>query len=236
MTKVAELKVFATHPHECSYLAGEEATTLFIDPATQIDQGLYSRLSDVGFRRSGCHLYRPHCATCSACIPVRVVVSQFHPSRAQRRINSRNSDLVARDLPSINTPGIYALYSDYIEQRHADGDMYPPTEEQYRSFLTSQWGCTRYVGFYLEEKLISVAVVDHMDNGLSAIYTFYDPQMSDRSLGTYAVLWQIAEARRLRLPHVYLGYWIAESRKMAYKSKFRPLEMLRDGQWKSVKS
>jgi arginine-tRNA-protein transferase len=212
-------------------LPEEQATTLFIDPATQVDRGLYSRLSDVGFRRSGAHLYRPHCGSCSACTPVRVLVAKFQANRSQRRILARNDDLVVRQLATIDTPDIYQLYSDYIEVRHSDGDMYPPSEEQYTSFLTSQWGCTRYMGFFLDEKLIAVAVTDHMDHGLSAIYTFYKADLNSRSLGTFAVLWQILEAKRLALPHVYLGYWIAESRKMAYKSNFQPLEMLRDGHW-----
>jgi len=234
VTRLAELKVYATHPHECSYLPGEEATTLFIDPATRMDRQLYSRLSDVGFRRSGCHIYRPHCARCSACIPVRVVVERFRPNRSQRRIWRRNSDLEIRDLPHIDDPRTFALYCDYISSRHADGDMYPPSEQQYRSFLTSQWGCTRHLGFFLGERLLGVAVCDNMDNGLSAIYTFYDPTLPERGLGTYAVLWQVAEASRLGLDYVYLGYWIGKSRKMSYKGKFRPLEMLHNGTWSEL--
>lgn len=234
MTRLAELKVYATHPHDCSYLPGEEATTLFIDPATRVDRHLYSRLSDVGFRRSGCHVYRPHCARCSACIPVRIVANRFRPGRSQRRIWRRNEDLRVCDLPDINDPATFALYCDYIASRHADGDMYPPSEQQYRSFLTSQWGCTRHLGFFLGEQLLCVAVSDVMDNGLSAIYTFFDPSQSGRGLGTYAVMWQVAEAARMGLDYVYLGYWIHNSRKMSYKSNFRALEILQNGVWSEL--
>ena len=231
MTLLSNLKVFATHPHQCSYLGEEEATTLFIDPNASVDARLYSQLSEIGFRRSGSYLYRPHCRQCSACVPARVPVEDFNPNRQQRRILKINSDLVARKQDDISANEYYALYTRYIDGRHRDGDMYPPSRDQYNSFLTSEWGVTRYYTFREGRRLVAVAVVDEMENGLSAVYTFYDPAETKRGLGTYAILWQVEEARRLGLPAVYLGYWIKDCRKMAYKVNFRPLELYLHGRW-----
>ncbi len=237
MTVLANLRVFATHPHECSYLPEQRATTLFVDPNAGIDAHLYSRLSELGFRRSGSHLYRPHCGECRACVPARVPVAAFRPDRQQRRIWRRNADLVTADARgAMPDDEIYDLYARYISARHQDGDMYPPSRDQFEAFLTRQWGVTRFVCFRERERLLAVAVVDVMDNGLSAIYTFFEPgpEVARRSLGSYAVLWQIEEARRLGLPSLYLGYWIRQCRKMAYKTRFRPVELLIDGHWQRL--
>jgi arginine-tRNA-protein transferase len=231
VTVLSNLKVFATHPHECSYLPEEQATTLFVDPAARVDIHLYSQLSELGFRRSGPHLYRPHCAGCDACIPARIPVTQFQPNRQQRRIIQRNQDLRVEDRTDLSGDEFYDLYARYIEGRHREGDMYPPTRQQFESFLTREWGVTHYYCFYASEKLIAVAVVDVIDAGLSAIYTFFDPDMTARSLGVYAVLWQIEQARTLGLASVYLGYWIKQCRKMAYKINYRPVELLISGRW-----
>lgn len=231
MTILSNLRVFATHPHVCSYLPEQQATTLFIDPAARIDALVYGQLSEMGFRRSGPHLYRPHCAHCNACVPARVPVELFSRNRQQRRIWARNQDLRVVDRTSIDGDEFYQLYARYIEGRHRDGDMYPPSRQQFDSFLTREWEITRYFCFYDEERLVAVAVVDVMRNGLSAIYTFYDPDVIQRSLGVYAVLWQIEHARSQQLPHVYLGYWIKECRKMAYKIGYRPIELLIGGKW-----
>lgn len=234
MHKLNDLQIYATYPHPCSYLIGEEATTAFVDPQQQIDKALYSRLSENGFRRSGPHIYKPHCKHCSACIPSRVPLADFIPNRTQRKLLNRNSDLQLKTLDSINEDMIYRLYHDYICKRHADGDMFPPSREQYNSFLTHEAGLTRYFGFSLEDQLVAVAVADQLDHGLSAVYTFYDCNFDRRSLGTWAILRQIELAREMGLDYLYLGYWIAQSPKMAYKSAFRPLEIFRNGQWRTM--
>ncbi len=234
MTILSNLRVFATHPHVCSYLPDQQATTLFIDPAARIDALVYGQLSEMGFRRSGPHLYRPHCAHCNACVPARVPVDSFQRNRQQRRIWARNQDLQVVDRTSIDGDEFYQLYARYIEGRHRDGDMYPPSRQQFDSFLTREWEITRYFCFYEAGRLIAVAVVDVMQNGLSAIYTFYDPDLAQRSLGVFAVLWQIEQARAQQLPHVYLGYWIKECRKMSYKVGYRPIELLIGGKWLTV--
>ncbi|WP_150123567.1 arginyltransferase [Halotalea alkalilenta] len=231
-----QLRFFLTVPHPCSYLPGQEATTLFLDPNTPVDLATYSALTQLGFRRSGQHLYRPHCAHCRACVSVRIPVQRFTPDRSQRRIIKRNQDLSIREVPARYSESYYALYAAYIDARHADGDMYPPTREQFRSFLTSQSHFARMVEFRLDSELLAVAVVDRLPDGLSAIYTFYspDPSLGARSLGSYAILWQIRRALERRLPYVYLGYWIEQSAKMRYKQRYRPLEYLQGQQWRTL--
>lgn len=231
MTVLSTLKVFATHPHPCSYLEGQEATTLFVDPKATVDVETYAQLSELGFRRSGQFLYRPHCQSCQACIPARIPVHSFMPDRRLRRIARHNEDLDVLMEPDITGDEYYELYARYITERHADGDMYPPSREQYETFLTREWNATRYVCFRQGERLLAVAVVDVMPNGVSAVYTFYDPLEAKRSLGSLAVLWQIEFAKQLSLPHIYLGYWIKECPKMAYKINFRPLELYVHGRW-----
>lgn len=234
MSDLGNLRLFATHPHECSYLPGEQATTVFVDPAQEVDSKLYSSLSDRGFRRSGKHLYRPHCQQCKACLAARIPVHSFRPDRKQRRCWNRNVDLDVSSGLDINTDEHYALYAKYIEQRHADGDMYPPSRDQYSSFLSREWGVTEYLEFRHQGRLLAVAVADRMENGYSAIYTFFDPDEERRSLGVYAVLWQIALTRELGLDNVYLGYWIKQCSKMNYKTQYRPLELLMGNRWMRI--
>lgn len=230
---ISTIKLYSTHEHPCSYLDDRAATTVFVDPTLALDAHIYSELSDYGFRRSGGHIYRPHCLQCQACIPVRVPVASFRASRAQKRCLKRNADLYTQESPTINTDEHYRLYQRYIEARHADGDMYPPSREQYEEFLSSQWGVTRYIEMRSSEDntLIAVAVCDQLDQGLSAIYTFFDPDQGYRSLGVYAVLVQIREAQDQKLPYVYLGYWIRQCQKMSYKTQYRPLEMFINNRW-----
>lgn len=234
MTDLSTIRLFATHPHRCSYLEGEEATTVFVDPSQRMSGKLYRRLSELGFRRSGAHVYRPQCASCAACVPARIPVALFTPNRQQKRCWKRNQDLSVSTLPSIDTDEHYDLYDRYISERHQDGDMYPPTREQFRSFLTSEWGVTRYLELRLGSQLIGVAVCDELDNALSAVYTFYEPAMAQRSLGTFGILLQIRMAQEKELEFVYLGYWIKNCSKMNYKTQFRPLELLTNRRWLSV--
>jgi arginyl-tRNA--protein-N-Asp/Glu arginylyltransferase len=231
MTDLAATKFFVTPQHKCSYLPRQDAVTLFADPKATVNPHLYSELSELGFRRSGNYLYRPHCKHCSACIPVRIPVERFRPSRKQRRVLKRNADLEISRGPARNTPEHYALYERYIAERHRDGDMFPPTPEQFSSFLLSDWSNTTFIEFRVAGRLVGVAVCDEMPVGLSAVYTFYDPAESGRSLGVLAVLVQIREASRLGLPALYLGYWIRECQKMNYKTEYHPLEMYVNNQW-----
>lgn len=229
MSNLQTLKFYCTPAHRCSYLPEREAVTLFLDPKAAVSNEMYASLTGVGFRRSGDFIYRPHCGTCHACIPVRVPVAQFRPDRNQRRCIEQNADLMVISAPPRYTAEYYALYEKYIEARHQDGDMFPPSRNQFRSFLLCSWANSRFYEFRAEGRLVALAVVDHIENGMSAVYTFYDPADDDRSLGRYAILWQLREARARGLTYLYLGYWIRQCRKMSYKREYRPLEYL-DGQ------
>jgi len=225
------LLFFATPPHECSYLPGREATTVFADPGYPKDAWLYTVLSENGFRRSGQHIYRPRCQSCAACIPVRVAANEFKPRRRQRRTSKKNRDLtVVRRVDEFREDH-FTLYQRYLTTRHPGGGMDDPSPRQYMDFLTSPWSETMFVEFRKDEELLALAVADRLVDGLSAVYTFFDPDSSWRSLGALAILWQISEVKRLGLSWLYLGYWIDGSPKMAYKSEYHPIEQYRGGRW-----
>lgn len=231
VTELESLEFFQTRPHQCSYLETEVASTAFINPRQRINKTLYSQLSELGFRRSGRHVYKPVCAFCSACIPIRIPVSRFVPKRQQKRVWKRNQDLTVTLTKSIDSDEHYDLYECYIQRRHADGDMFPPSRDQFTEFLTSEWGSTRFFEFRHRKRLIATSIADIMDNGISAIYTYYDPNESRRSLGTWVILYLIELTRRQSLPSLYLGYWIESSAKMRYKSAFRPMEIRHGKNW-----
>tara|TARA_B110000858_G_C17810161_1_gene480754 strand:+ start:21818 stop:22537 length:720 start_codon:yes stop_codon:yes gene_type:complete len=235
-TKINEtIRLFRTAPHPCSYREDETAATVFVDPELSINQHLNSRLSELGYRRSGAHLYKPDCEHCRACISCRLPVAQFKRGKRFQRIWNQNMDVRVEECSKLSNEEAYALYQDYIEKRHSDGDMYPATPEQFDAFIRSNAEGSKYYCFYIKEKLIAVAVSDVLDTGLSAVYTFFDPALRKRSLGNFAILWQIERARDLGLDYLYLGYWIKDCAKMEYKSTFRPLEMLIQGKWLLVK-
>jgi arginyl-tRNA--protein-N-Asp/Glu arginylyltransferase len=229
------IKLFRTAAHPCSYKEDETAATVFVDPELSITQHLNSRLTELGYRRSGTHLYRPDCENCRACISCRLPVAQFNRSKRFQRIWNRNTDVRVEECSELNGDEAYFLYQEYIAKRHSDGDMYPATPEQFDTFICSNSEGSQYYCFYIEEKLIAVGVSDVLDGGLSAVYTFFDPALAKRSLGNFMILWQIERARSLGLDHLYLGYWIKNCAKMEYKSTFRPLEMLLGGKWVLVK-
>jgi len=231
VTSLSELKFYATPSHQCSYLADREAVTLFVDPAARIDKKTNTALSEFGFRRSGTHIYRPHCNECNACIPLRIPVQDFAQSRSQKRIWKRNRELEVTQVAPHFSEESYNLYHTYISQRHADGDMYPPQEDQFRSFLVECRPETVFFEFRAKNQLIAVAVVDLLDDGLSSVYTYFDPLKSRQSPGLYAILWQLEYASSLDLQYVYLGYWIKQSRKMNYKISFRPIELHMKDHW-----
>ena len=231
MNADAKLDLFITPEHPCNYLADRQARTVFVDPARDMDQGLYTLLAAHGFRRSGPHVYRPNCGECQACIPLRVTVKDFTPGRTQKRIQKRNSDLRMQVREAEYDTEHFELYGRYLAARHPGGGMDGGSEMDYRQFLLSPWGRTTLLELRLDGRLAAVAVTDELSDALSAVYTFYDPALTDRSLGTYAVLTQIEEARRRGLDWLYLGYWIAGSRKMAYKERFRPFETLGADGW-----
>jgi len=228
------LLLFVSHPHPCGYLAGREATTVFADPRARKDRALYGSLSAHGFRRSGEQLYRPHCRACEACVPVRVPVDTFRPRRSQRRAWRRNSDLRVCVREAGYVEEHFALYRRLIAARHAGGSMDNPTPREYRDFLFSAWAETLLYEFRYGKRLLCVAVTDRLDDAFSAVYTFFDPRCADRSLGVYAVLWQIEAARSAGLSWLYLGYRVEDSPKMRYKGEYLPQERFLGGRWVRV--
>lgn len=229
-----ELLFYASAPHPCSYLEEQEAVTLFADPKAEMSTELYSALSNHGFRRSGEYVYAPRCPRCSACLPVRIPVDSFKPDRSQRRTWKKNADLEATILAPDFRDSHFELYQNYMASRHPDGSMATPDPEQYNRFFGSSWCDTRYIEFSQQGRPLAVSVMDVLLNGLSAVYTFFSPDVTSRGLGVYAVLWLIEEARRRGLPYVYLGYLIHESPKMAYKARYQPLEAYQYGGWRTA--
>lgn len=227
-----DLKFYVTPSHPCSYLPGREAVTLFADPLVPVDNHQYTLLSELGFRRSGEHVYRPHCPACRACIPVRVPAANFQPDRSQRRNWRRNADLEVHGAPAEYREEHFELYRRYLSTRHAGGEMDDGDPASYRQFISASWSDTWLYEFRHQGRLLAVAAVDHLENALSAVYTFFDPEASRRrALGVFAVLWQIEHARRRGLRWVYLGYWIEQCRKMAYKDRYRPAECFIGHDW-----
>lgn len=235
MSVLSKIKMYATHPHPCSYLDDREATTLFIDPAVDIDAIAYQDLTEIGFRRSGKHYYRPHCQSCNDCIPARLPIDAFEPSKRQKRIENKNSDLTVQSVSSIADDEYYQLYAKYIEARHENGDMYPPKPDQYQQFLVRDTRFCEFTEFRAGDKLIAVSVRDNVGDSFSAIYTFFDPDYNSRSLGSYAIIWLIRLAQSEQRKYLYLGYWIRSCRKMSYKIEYRPIELLINGRWQILR-
>jgi arginyl-tRNA--protein-N-Asp/Glu arginylyltransferase len=230
----ALIQFYATAPYACSYLPDRTARSQVATPGHLIDTPIYSDLVRNGFRRSGVFTYRPRCDNCRACVPVRIPVQFSIYDRGQRRVLKRHGELVASEHILQFNEEHYALYQRYQAARHAGGGMDQDNREQYTQFLLQSHVDTRLVEFREDGVLRMVSVIDRLIDGLSAVYTFYDPEIRGASYGTYGILWQIETCKRLGLPYLYLGYWIRESPKMAYKSRFRPLEGRIDGQWHTL--
>lgn len=218
-----------THP--CSYLPGQHSRSLYVDPREELDTDTLTLLSQNGFRRSGRLLYRPDCPGCSACQSVRLRCRDFLPDRSQKRVLKRNRRWQLSVQMPIYTPELYHLFERYIRERHADGDMFPPTPEQFQDFLCSDFGTTRFLLAHQEEQLVACMVFDVLQDGLSAVYCFYRPEAEQDSPGTCMILRLTQLALGLGLPYNYLGYYVAGSRKMDYKHRFRPLETWIDSRW-----
>jgi len=232
---IDSLKFFLSTEQKCSYLDDRTSASIFADPEGEMSTALYSVLINHGFRRSANYVYRPHCPSCKACKPTRVPVQLFTASRNQKRVWKKNQDVnVTEAKPEYNNEH-FELYKKYIRYRHQNGDMDHDDPKRYFEFLDSDWCDTTFYEFRLEEKLVAVAATDLLTQGLSALYTFFDPELEKRSLGTYAILWQIKQAESLHKPYLYLGYWIKDCQKMQYKNKFKPLEIWDEEKWRDQK-
>ena len=228
----SSLAFFSSEPHLCSYLSNELSVSLFADPSAKMTNEIYVRLINFGFRRSGSFVYAPNCPRCHACQSMRVQVSQFRPNRSQQRAVRQNSDLTVIQKPAAFEQEHFELYRRYLHTRHAGSSMENPSPEDYMNFLNCDWSDTVFFEFRDAGKLISVAVTDVLPSGLSAVYTFYEPDAQKRSLGKYAILKLIEETQKRGLEWFYLGYWIDNCQKMQYKSEYQPAEIFTNGLWK----
>lgn len=233
---LTRIQFFLTPPYPCSYLGDREARSMVAAPSDSIDGVVYSELINMGFRRSGHHTYRPHCDACRACVPVRIPVEAFAPNRSQRRNLEHNRALTADILELQYQEEHYRLYRHYQASRHAGGGMDQDNRDQYSQFLLHSHVESFLIEYREEGTLRMVSLVDRVRQGLSAVYTFFDPDHPKAGYGVYNILWQVSLCRELGLPYLYLGYWIAESSKMAYKIGYRPLEGLVDGMWQELQS
>lgn len=225
------IKLFETVIDECPYLDDQQSASILVDPDHQIDSHLFALLSRSGFRRSGEMLYAPKCPTCNACISVRIPASDFKPSRSQKRVWKKNLDVSVTIEPVRFEQSHFDLYLRYQKARHPESTMCDDDPHKYVSFIESRFSKSRFLCLYLEQQLIGISVLDQFEGGISAVYTFFDPDHSDRSLGTFAIMYMLKMARNHNVPYVYLGYWIERSDKMRYKSKFKPLQGYVDKRW-----
>ena len=235
--------LYLSLPHPCSYLPDRASTIVFVDPQFTLDGQLYGNFVDQGFRRSGDLVYRPYCQSCAACVPVRIPVERFQPTRGQKRVWHKNQDITVHTAQPVFSSEHFDLYRRYQSARHAGSSMDDPDPERYIGFLASRQADTIFYEMRLARpegpadspgNQLGGAIVDILPTGLSAVYMFFEPALGSRGLGVYGVLWQITEAQRRGLPYLYLGYWIAETPKMAYKTHFHPLEALRNGRWQTL--
>lgn len=228
------LQYFCTADYPCSYLSDRRAISQVATPPQLITSDVYGELVRRGFRRSGIYTYRPRCKGCQQCVPVRLPVARFTPNRSQRRSLKAHGGLVARELPLAYYGEHYRLYLRYQTARHPGGGMDQDDHEQYANFLLQSRVDSRLIEFSENGVLRMVSIIDVLNDGLSSVYTFYDPDLPGASLGSYNILWQIGQCQANGLPYLYLGYWIRDCHKMAYKSRFKPIEGLVAGAWREL--
>lgn len=228
------IRLFETVVDECPYLDNQQSASILVDPEHDIDTALFSSLSRSGFRRSGEMLYTPKCPSCNACVSVRIPSDQFKASKSQKRVWRKNNDLRV-SLESVRfEQEHFDMYFRYQQHRHPESSMCDDDVEKYISFIDSSYSRSQFLTFRLDGLLIGISVLDQFEGGLSAVYTFFEPEFSNRSLGTYAILYALKLAKAHQIAHVYLGYWIDGSGKMDYKRKFKPLQGYQERQWREL--
>ena len=226
---------YTTAPLPCPYVQGRTERKVVTELEGPEAPFLHDRLSRAGFRRSHNIAYAPVCPGCRACIPIRVRAADFAPDRTLRRVARDNADIAVYEADPRASPAQFQLFQRYQQARHGDGDMAEMSFYDFRAMIED----TPIESFVAEfrtpdDRLVAGCLVDRLDDGFSAVYSFFEPEMAHRSLGSLAILWLIGQARAAGLPYVYLGYWVAESRKMSYKSRFRPADIFSAGQWRPL--
>jgi leucyl-tRNA---protein transferase len=230
------VRLFLTLEHSCGYYSERIVQNLVIDPAANGKKRIYDQAIQQGFRRAGETIFRPKCPSCQACIATRIRLADFQYSRAQKRCLQRNADLICEVREASDCPESFALYQKYLRHRHAGAGMDDADSDAFQSFLLSRWAHSKFVQLRKDAQLLACAVTDVTADGLSAMYTFFDPELPARSLGVAAILAQIQIARSLELPFLYLGYWIDGHPKMHYKSSYSALELFEHGVWRAAQA
>lgn len=228
------IRLFETVVDDCPYLEDKQSASILVDPEHEIDPSLFAMLSRSGFRRSGEMLYTPKCPDCQACVSVRLPVTRFKASRGQRRVWRKNNDLSASIEDVRFEQSHFEMYQRYQDHRHPDSSMNDSDPDKYVGFIESSFSNSKLLCLYLDKRLISVSVVDQFEGGLSAVYTFFEPELSNRSLGTYTILYLTKLARLKEIPYIYLGYWVDGSQKMNYKRQFKPMQGYKDRHWSDL--
>ncbi|KAF3982638.1 MAG: arginyltransferase [Methylococcales symbiont of Hymedesmia sp. n. MRB-2018] len=230
------IPLFLTPESSCNYLDKRNSQSAFVHPSFHLNTAIYSQLIEQGFRRSGNEVYRPHCINCSECIASRLLVEQFILSRNQKRCLKKNQQTTVIVKPAQFEQAHYHMYMRYQQHKHQQGGMANSTEEEYINFFGSHWCHTLFIEFSIDNELAAIAIVDLLDNALSAVYTFFEPKFSFYSLGTYAVLWQQNHAKALKLDYLYLGFWIKHCQKMSYKTQYQPIQGYINNSWQTIVS
>jgi arginine-tRNA-protein transferase len=227
---------YTTAPLPCPYVAGRIERKVVTEIAGPDAEALHDRLSRAGFRRSHNIAYAPVCPGCNSCVPIRIPVAAFQPERTLKRIARANASVEGYDVPARATAEQFHLFQRYQQARHGEGDMATMSFYDYRAMVEDTPIETFIIEFREpDDRLIAACLTDRLGDGLSAVYSIFLPGLERRSLGTFTILWLIERAKALGLPYVYLGYWVPESRKMAYKARFRPCEVLSHGSWHVLK-
>jgi len=225
------IRLYETVLDDCPYLEDRKSASILVDPEHPVDARLFSMLSRSGFRRSGEMLYAPKCPDCKACVSVRIPSAKFAVSRGQKRVWKKNLDLKVQ-LQNVGFEREhFEMYLRYQKDRHPESSMCDEDPTKYTDFIYSEFSRSKFLCFYLDGKIIGISVIDQFEGGVSAVYTFFEPNQSNRSLGTFAILYLLKLAKLRDIPYVYLGYWIESSQKMNYKRNFKPLQGYIDRQW-----
>ena len=228
------IQFYVTTKYSCGYIKHQSAQSLVATPYKKVNNKAYSNLIKQGFRRSGQYVYKPHCGNCQACIPIRLSVNNFSISRSQKRVKKTHSNIQAKVLPLKFNEEHYELYIQYQNNRHRSQNESEDDIADYNEFLIRSNVESKLIEFRLNNKLVMISIIDLLEDGVSAVYTFYNCRYKKNSFGTFSILWLIDYCINHGIPYLYLGYWINQSNKMRYKINFKPYELMIDSLWQEA--